>query len=426
MSDENIKDTPIKGERIAKVIARAGVCSRREAEVLVEQGRVSIDGKMVREPGTTVTPAQRVTIDGEALPASEPARLFRFHKPVGVLTTAKDPQGRQTFYDGLPDGLPRLMPVGRLDINSEGLLLLTNDGGLKRHLELPATGWLRRYRVRVYGRVDTRQLDALADGVTVEGVTYGPIQAKLDSQQASNAWLTFALQEGKNREIRQVCRHLGLQVSRLLRVAYGPFQLGALPEGAIDEVPQKALKEQLGAFLAGLGGPAPALEKRKGHGQDPARAAAKLTLQAGKPPAAPRRKREAIPVHRSRPPRDDEEPARRPKRGGWSPTEPAAPERVRGKAKTWGERPAAPQREAEFATARTPGQGRARPGGKPTGGRPAGGKPTGGKPTGGRPSAGKPSGGKPWGDKPSGGRPSGGRPSGKPPGKGPGGARRRG
>ena len=363
-----MSEETLKGERIAKIIARAGLCSRREAEVLVVAGRVAIDGKTVREPGTTVTPGQRVTVDGEALPALEPPRLFRFHKPVGVLTTARDPQGRQTFYDGLPDGLPRLMPVGRLDINSEGLLLLTNDGGLKRHLELPSTGWLRRYRVRVWGRADEKALAALQDGVTVEGVVYGPIQARLDSQQASNAWLTFTLQEGKNREIRQVCRHLGLQVNRLIRVAYGPFQLGSLPESGIEEVPQKALREQLGAFLSSLATPAVKVERK------PA------------PPLA-----------------EGEKPPRKPRRGGWTPVEATAPERQRGKARTWAER----MKEPDAATARSPGQQRRRPGESPAGGQSAGGKPGGTRPTGGRPSGSTPAGGRPDSSKPGGGRPKG-------------------
>jgi len=235
-----------KGERIAKVIARAGLCSRREAEVLVAQGRVALDGRPVEQPGTVVLPGQRVTVDGEALPALEPPRLFRFHKPAGVLTAARDPQGRQTIYDRLPAGLPRLMPVGRLDVGSEGLLLLTNDGGLKRHLELPATGWLRRYRARVHGQVDPKTLAALLQGVTVEGVAYGPIDARLERQTGANAWLAVALREGKNREVRRICQHLGLEVNRLIRIAYGPFQLGALKEGGIEEVPGKVLREQLG------------------------------------------------------------------------------------------------------------------------------------------------------------------------------------
>jgi 23S rRNA pseudouridine2605 synthase len=256
----------IKGERIAKVIARAGLCSRREAERLIAAGRVAIDGDTIASPALTVLPGQRVTVDGEALPAAEPTRLWRFHKPEGVLTTASDPQGRRTVYDLLPPGLPRLMPVGRLDLNSAGLLLFTNDGALKRRLELPATGWRRRYRVRVYGRPEAARLAALAKGVTVEGVDYGPIAARLDSQSGANAWLTMTLVEGKNREIRRVCEHLGLTVNRLIRVAYGPFQLGKLAEGALDEVPAKVLREQLG-----LGGGATGKAKMSETKPDPAK-----------------------------------------------------------------------------------------------------------------------------------------------------------
>lgn len=250
LSDGTSKESaPPKGERIAKVIARSGLCSRREAEVLVQQGRVELDGETVERPGTTVQPNQKVSVDGERLPALEAARLFRFHKPDGVLTAARDPEGRKVFGEILPEGLPRLMPVGRLDMTSEGLLLLTNDGELKRHLELPATGWLRRYRVRVFGKVEADALKALEKGLTLDGERFGPIRASLDRVQGRNAWLTVALREGKNREVRRVCTHLGLTVNRLIRISYGPFQLGALKEGAVEEVPAKALKEQLGRFL---------------------------------------------------------------------------------------------------------------------------------------------------------------------------------
>ena len=250
------------GERIAKVIARAGVCSRRDAEKLIAEGRVALDGRTLDSPAVKVRPGQRVTVDGKALPAAEPARLWRFHKPAGLVTAARDPEGRQTIYDRLPEELPRVMPVGRLDITSEGLLLLTNDGGLKRRLELPSTGWIRRYRVRVYGRINQAELDKLAKGVTVDGVTYGAIQATLDSQQASNAWLTMSLREGKNREIRRVCEHLGLSVNRLIRVSYGPFHLGKLPAGAVEEVKGKVLREQLG-----IGKPEKAEEKKDQKGR---------------------------------------------------------------------------------------------------------------------------------------------------------------
>ena len=238
------------GERIAKVIARAGVCSRREAERMIADGRVAVDGKTLTSPAVTVGPDNRVAVDGHPLPAPEPPRLWRYHKPAGLLTTARDPQGRPTVFDRLPNDLPRVMPVGRLDLTSEGLLLLTNDGALKRRLELPATGWTRRYRVRVFGRVEEDRLASLAEGLRVGDVNYGPVLARLESQRGANAWLTMRLTEGKNREIRRICEHLGLQVNRLIRVAYGPFQLGKLPRGAIQEVPRSVLAEQLGQKTA--------------------------------------------------------------------------------------------------------------------------------------------------------------------------------
>ena len=254
MTDEVMERQTDRGERIAKWIARAGLCSRRDAERLVAAGRVRIDGRTIDSPAVRVGPGQRIEVDGEPLPAVEPPRLFRFHKPRGVLTTTRDPGGRPTVAMLLPAGLPRLMPVGRLDLNSEGLLLLTNDGMLKRRLELPATGWIRRYRVRAFGRVSPERLRRLAEGITIEGVTYGPIEARIDREQGANLWLTVALREGKNREIRRVLEHLGLKVGRLIRVAYGPFQLGALPKRAVAEVSPKVLREQLGGLLPALPG----------------------------------------------------------------------------------------------------------------------------------------------------------------------------
>ena len=233
-------------ERVAKRIARSGFCSRRDAERLIAAGRVAVDGQVLSSPAVTVTEANRVTIDGEPLPQAEQARLFRYHKPAGVLTAARDPEGRATIYDRLPPELPRLMPIGRLDMSSEGLLLLTNDGGLKRRLELPATGWLRRYRVRVHGRIDEGTLASLENGIALDGFEYGPIQARLDRVQGSNAWLTVALREGKNREIRRVLEHFGWPVNRLIRLSFGPFQLGGLAPDAIEEVSAKVLAEQLG------------------------------------------------------------------------------------------------------------------------------------------------------------------------------------
>lgn len=246
------------GERIAKRLARAGICSRRDAEKLIAEGRVIVDGKKLASPAFNVRPGARITVDGKPVPEAEPSRLWRYNKPRGLLTTARDPQGRPTVFQSLPAGLPRVVAVGRLDLNSEGLLLLTNDGALARRLELPATGWVRRYRVRVHGTVEPKRLAALENGVTIEGVAYGPIRAALDRQKGDNAWLTMALTEGKNREIRRVCEHLGWAVTRLIRIAYGPFQLGLLPAGAVEEVPGKVLREQ-------LGGKAPA--KRRGGGR---------------------------------------------------------------------------------------------------------------------------------------------------------------
>ena len=238
--------TAESGERIAKVIARAGLCSRRDAERLIAEGRVRVDGAVLDSPALNVAPDARITVDGEPLPKAEAARLWRYHKPKGILTTARDPQGRATVYDRLPPGLPRVVTVGRLDMSSEGLLLLTNDGGLKRKLELPATGWTRRYRVRVHGRADPAQLKTLESGVRVSGIDYGPIQARLERQIGANAWLIVSLAEGKNREVRRVLEYLGLTVNRLIRVAYGPFQLGRLPRGKVAAVPAKVLREQLG------------------------------------------------------------------------------------------------------------------------------------------------------------------------------------
>jgi len=250
------------GERVAKRIARAGICSRRDAERWIEAGRVAVDGTVLTSPAVTVTDANVVTVDGVALPEAPAARLFRYHKPAGLLTTTHDPKGRPTIYDRLPAGLPRLMPIGRLDLTSEGLLLLTNDGGLKRRLELPATGWLRRYRVRVHGKVEEAKLAGLARGITIDGFDYGPIEAQIERVQGSNVWLKVALREGKNREIRRIMEHFGWPVTRLIRLSFGPFQLGALPPGAVEEVTGKVLREQLGALLGAAASPRRAPSRR--------------------------------------------------------------------------------------------------------------------------------------------------------------------
>jgi len=243
-----------EGERIAKVIARAGLASRREAEAWIAAGRVTVNGARITSPALNVTRADKIVVDGKPLPGAERTRLFLYHKPRGLVTTSSDPQGRPTIFAALPKNLPRLISVGRLDLATEGLLLLTNDGGLARVLELPATGWLRRYRVRAYGKVMQPQLDALRDGVTVDGINYGPIDAVLDREQTSNVWITFAIREGKNREVRNVLRHLGLQVGRLIRVSFGPFQLGELEEGEVAEVPTRVLRDQLGEKLTKAAG----------------------------------------------------------------------------------------------------------------------------------------------------------------------------
>jgi 23S rRNA pseudouridine2605 synthase len=275
-----------RGERVAKAIARAGLGSRRQAETWIAAGRVAINGAIVATPAINVTTADRVTIDGKPLPARERTRLFLYHKPRGLMTTNTDPEGRPTIFDALPRDLPRLVSIGRLDLNTEGLLLLTNDGGLARALELPQTGWLRRYRVRAHGRVAQRALDDLRSGIEVDGVRYGPIEASVDREQRSNVWLTFAMREGKKREIRNVLGALGLQVTRLIRISFGPFQLGDLAAGHIEEVVTRTLREQIGERIASISGAdfsAPVVERRPGE---------------------PPRGRE--PIKRARPPRDRE------------------------------------------------------------------------------------------------------------------------
>jgi 23S rRNA pseudouridine2605 synthase len=242
------------GERIAKVVSRAGLASRRDAEEWIVQGRVSVNGRVINSPALDVTTRDVITVDGKPLPERERTRLFMFHKPRGLMTTHADPEGRPTVFDNLPEGLPRLISIGRLDFNTEGLLLLTNDGGLARVLELPDTGWLRRYRVRAHGEVTQDQLDALKKGVEVDGVKYGSIDAVLERDQGANVWLVFAIREGKNREVRNVMAHLGLEVNRLIRVSYGPFQLGELAEGQVEEVKTRVLREQLGEKVAALAG----------------------------------------------------------------------------------------------------------------------------------------------------------------------------
>lgn len=244
MSDDMKKTPP--GDRIAKVLARAGVASRREAEKIVEAGRVSVNGKVVLTPALNVIPKDRILVDGAPLAEAEPPRMWLYHKPAGLVTTERDEQGRDTVFDALPKDMPRVMSVGRLDLNSEGLLVLTNDGELKRKMELPATGWLRRYRVRIKGSLSEAKLDTLRKGIEVDGIRYAPMDVTFDRQQGANAWLTVGLREGKNREIRRVMEAQGVTVNRLIRISYGPFQLGQLKQGEVEEVKQRVVKDQMG------------------------------------------------------------------------------------------------------------------------------------------------------------------------------------
>ncbi|WP_417580004.1 pseudouridine synthase [Pelagibacterium sp.] len=245
------KSPPPPGERLAKVIARAGVCSRRDAEAWITAGRIAVNGSAVKTPAFNVVENDTIAVDGKPLARKQATQLWLYHKPAGLMVTEKDPEGRATVFSEFEKlGLPRVLTVGRLDYNTEGLLLLTNDGGLKRTLELPATGWVRRYRVRAFGSVTQEKLDTLAKGISVEGVDYGPIEAVLDSTSGANVWITMSLREGKNREVRNVLGALGLEVNRLIRLSYGPFQLGDLPTGSVEKVKSRILKDQLGARLA--------------------------------------------------------------------------------------------------------------------------------------------------------------------------------
>lgn len=239
------KETP-KGDRIAKVIARAGLASRRDAERMIEAGRVVVNGRKIDSPALNVTPADKVKVDGKHIGEPDPPRIWLYHKPTGLVTTTRDEKGRNTVFDALPESLPRVMSIGRLDLNSEGLLLLTNDGDVKRKLELPSTGWVRKYRVRVKGDPDDKMLEPLRKGITVDGQRFQPMQITLDRQQGANAWLTMGIREGKNREIRRAMDTLGLSVNRLIRISYGPFQLQELKRGEVEEVKQRVVRDQLG------------------------------------------------------------------------------------------------------------------------------------------------------------------------------------
>jgi 23S rRNA pseudouridine2605 synthase len=439
------------GERIAKRLARAGLASRRDAEELIAAGRVKVNGRVLSSPAFNVMPGDIIHLDGMEIPPIERTRLFLFHKPAGVVTTNRDPEGRKTVFDVLPADLPRLMTIGRLDINTEGLLLLTNDGGLSRVLELPSTGWLRRYRVRVHGKVEESALAGLREGIAVDGVFYGAIEATLDREQGTNAWLTLGLREGKNREVRNILGSLGLDVTRLIRISYGPFQLDDLPEGHVLEIKGRVLRDQLGERLV----------EESGANFD-----AEITKPFSNRPV--RREREAEP-ERPKFTRDGE---RRPigeggliknrKRREGSRDEAlgklsTSPGRSSGPERSFGERGPKSERsgpggfggkpgggkksEREQRPIEPPGQRKANvwmaPGARPIGkgradadaakaaetkARKASFKPSYGKPAGGKPASGKPGGAKPFG-KPRGERPNSGKSDGGGKRSGPGGSR---
>ena len=252
--------------RIAKAMARAGLCSRRDAERWIAEGRVAVNGRVLATPALDVGPADKIVIDGKPLPMQAPPKLWRYHKPKGLVTTHKDPEGRPTVFDKLPPEIGRVISIGRLDFNTEGLLLLTNDGELARHMELPGTGWLRRYRVRAHGAVTQEQLDKLKAGVEIEGVRYGPVEATLDKQQGANVWLSIGLREGKNREVRKILGTLGLDVNRLIRISFGPFQLLDLAPGTVEPVKARVLADQLGTKLAREMGLLEEVDLRKARG----------------------------------------------------------------------------------------------------------------------------------------------------------------
>jgi 23S rRNA pseudouridine2605 synthase len=316
-------DTP-KKERIAKRMARAGLCSRRDAERWIEAGRVTLNGKLLDTPAVTVDDDDTIIVDGKPLPQKERPRLWRYHKPVGLVTSHNDEKGRETVFDHMPEDLPRVISVGRLDINSEGLLLLTNDGELARRLELPATGWKRKYRVRVHGHPKEYELKKLNKGVTIEGIRYDAIEAALDSTKGANSWLTISIREGKNREVRKVMDHLGYPVLRLIRVSYGPLQLGELEDGEVDEVKSKILRDQMGVEkfedepeILTLKSRKPSqqgkeLNTRDKRGKSPATAADSASpARRGKPAPRGKMDRDDRPARGGRPDRDD-----KPARGG--------------------------------------------------------------------------------------------------------------
>ncbi|MFZ5671196.1 MAG: pseudouridine synthase [Pseudomonadota bacterium] len=306
------QDQSPQHDRVAKVLARAGVASRREVERLIAAGRVALNGRVLTTPAVKVEPGDILTVDGEVVASAEPTRVFRYHKPVGLVTTHSDPKGRPTVFQALPEGLPRVISVGRLDLNSEGLLLLTNDGGLSRALELPSTGWTRVYRARAFGSATQPALDALKDGVTVEGVRYGPIEARLDKAQGRNVWLTVTLAEGKNREVRRVLESLGLKVNRLIRLSYGPFALGDLGPGQVEEVGPRVIRELLAGHVDEANMPRGNAVQFKGGGGVSRRPAAPAEPAAPKKAVRPRPGQET--GERKGPPQ--------PKKPGWARAKP--------------------------------------------------------------------------------------------------------
>ena len=370
---------------MAKALARAGVASRRDVERLIEAGRVAINGRVLSTPAVKVAPGDILTVDGAVVSDAEPTRLWRYHKPVGLVTTHKDPHDRPTVFQSLPEALPRVISIGRLDINSEGLLLLTNDGALARSLELPATGWMRRYRARAHGRTDQARLDRLKDGITIEGVRYGAIEARLDKVKESrdgttpaNCWITVSLTEGKNREVRKVLEALGLTVNRLIRLSYGPFQLGVLGAGQVEEIGPRVIREQLVDLIAPENMPTgdkvvpihqPGLKSRRAPGQG---AAAEGALA---PPPAEKFKRKA----------------------GWAKPKPKAA--FKGKAGVKSEKgptvigPKSVMEAQRIRRDATKPSAIKRAAARPSGSHPAGAKPAGGKPPSGRPEGARPSGG---------------------------------
>ena len=371
MADKATPEGAPPSERIAKVLSRRGIASRREAERLIEAGEVSVNGKVIASPALNVTARDRITVSGKALPDEEPARLWLYYKPEGLVTSAADEKGRDTVFDHLPGDMPRVMSVGRLDLNSEGLLLLTNDGALKRRLELPSTGWLRKYRVRVNGNPTDDQLEPLRKGITIEGERFQPMQVTLDRIQGANAWLTVGLREGRNREIRRTMNAVGLYVNRLIRVSYGPFRLNEMRPGEVEEVRPKVLREQLGALAGGdaatAPAPAPSAAARKPSrprdAAKPAGKAAKPALPRNPAPgdgvkALARAWKEAVT------PDPAGKPARPPRSGAAMPvTKPAA--KPAGRADAKGGAKAPPKRSAAPAAGkpapRSPGRSAPRP-----------------------------------------------------------------